>query len=88
MSNEKQNSNVVVVKSTKNVGLAVALALFFGPLGMFYSTVLGAIIWGVVSLVVGILTLGFGLLITNPLGAVWAGIAASMYNKKLTNGNA
>lgn len=44
MATENQNVNVVVTKSPKSVGIAIALSLFFGPLGMFYSTVLGAIV--------------------------------------------
>ncbi len=86
MAVENQNVNVVVTRTTKNVGTAVALALFFGPLGMFYSTIVGAIIMMVISLVVGIPTLGLGLLITVPLGAVWAGIAAHLHNKKILEG--
>lgn len=86
MAVENQNVNVVVTRTTKNVGTAVALALFFGPLGMFYSTIVGAIIMMVISLVVGILTFGLGLLITVPLGAVWAGIAAHLHNKKILEG--
>lgn len=86
MAVENQNVNVIVTKSTKNVGAAIALALFFGPLGMFYSTIVGAIIMIIVSLVVGILTFGLGLLITIPLGAIWAGIAAHLHNKKIMEG--
>ena len=86
MAVENQNVNVVVTRTTKNVGTAVALALFFGPLGMFYSTIVGAIIMMVISLIVGILTFGLGLLITIPLGAVWAGIAAHLHNKKILEG--
>ena len=48
------------------------LAVLLGPLGMAYSTILGAIIMFVVTLVVGVLTLGLGLIVTNPICAVWA----------------
>jgi len=78
--------NTVVVTTTKNVGLAIVLAVFFGPLGMLYSTVVGGVIMIFVNLIVGILTLGLGLLITWPICIIWAGIAANSYNKKLTSG--
>src|SRR5712691_3498301 len=47
----------VVAISPKNVGVAILLTLFFGPLGMFYSTVTGAIIMCIVTLFVGLGTL-------------------------------
>lgn len=86
MENEKQTTNVVVAKSTKNVGVAIGLSLFFGPLGMLYSTIWGAIIMAIISIVVGILTFGIGLIVTIPIGVIWAAIAANLYNKRLLNG--
>lgn len=86
MVTENEKVNIVVTRSPKSMGAAIALALFFGPLGMFYSTILGAIVMIFVNVVVGLLTFGLGLLITVPIGAIWAGIAASMYNRKLTSG--
>ena len=71
MATENQNVNVVVTKSPKSVGIAIALSLFFGPLGMFYSTVLGAIVMIIVNLIVGLLTFGFGLILTIPIGVIW-----------------
>jgi hypothetical protein len=35
MAVKNQKVNVVVIKTIKNIGTTVALALFFGPLGMF-----------------------------------------------------
>jgi len=78
--------NTVVVTSTKNVGLAIILAILFGPLGMLYSTVMGGIIMIFVNLIVGFLTLGLGLIVTWPICVIWAGVAANSYNKKLTSG--
>ncbi len=76
-SDPKNAPQIVYVKTKKSVGVAVILALLFGPLGMFYATVTGAVVMIVVSLLVGIFTMGFGLLVTIPIGAVWAGMAAS-----------
>jgi Protein of unknown function (DUF2510) len=78
-----QQTTVIQVGSQKSVGLAVLLALFFGPLGMLYATVAGALVMLVVDLLVSVVTLGLGLLLTIPLGAIWAGAAASSHNKGL-----
>lgn len=72
----------VNVSSSKSVGVAVLLAFFFGPLGMLYSTVLGAVVMFFVNLVVGIPTYGFGLLLTWPGCVIWAAIAANNHNQR------
>lgn len=84
MTNEQPKQ--VVVTPTKSMGVAILLTVLFGPLGMFYSTIWGAIIMIVVSAVVGLLTLGFGLIITWPICVIWAAVATSSYNKKLLSG--
>jgi hypothetical protein len=61
----------------KSVGAALALTFFFGPLGLFYINVRGAIIAIVVSIIVGLLTFGFGLLFVWPVTMVWAAVTAS-----------
>lgn len=73
----------VVVKSTKNVGIAILLTFIFGPLGMLYSTIPGAIVMGIISLVVGFLTGGVGLLVTWPICILWAAISAHTHNNRL-----
>lgn len=87
MANTNGNVNVVVTKSPKNMGISIALTLFFGPLGMFYSTIAGAIVMMIIDVIVGILTVGIGLLVTWPIQVIWAAIATSSYNKKLMGGN-
>ncbi len=72
-----------VVVSTKSPGIAILLTILFGPIGMFYSTIGGAIVMLLVSLVVGLVTFGFGLLITWPICILWAAIAASSYNRRI-----
>jgi len=67
------STTVVTVAAPKSVGVAFLLTFFFGPLGMFYSTVSGALmmlgiaIFG--GLVVGIITLGLAWLVWGP--AIW-----------------
>lgn len=83
----EQARQVVVVTPTKSAGVAILLTALFGPLGMFYSTITGAIVMIVVSLVVALFTLGFGLLLTWPICIIWAALAASSHNKKLVGGS-
>jgi hypothetical protein len=78
-----QQTTVIQMGSQKSVAGAVLLAFFFGPLGMLYATVPGALIMFVISFPVLILTLGLGLLITLPICAIWAGVAASSHNARL-----
>jgi hypothetical protein len=75
---------VVVVTATKSVGISIILTVLFGPLGMLYSTVAGGLIMMVVSLAVGVCTLGFGLLVTWPICIIWGALAVTSYNAKLT----
>ena len=78
-----QKPQTIIVKSTKNVGLAAGLGFFFGPLGMCYATLKGALIMFLVNIVIGIFTLGFGVFLTWPICAIWAYVAAKKYNEQL-----
>jgi len=84
MTNEQPQR--VVVTSTKSMGVSIILTILFGPLGMFYSTILGGIVMSIISLVVGVLTFGMGLIITWPICVIWAAIATNSYNIKLLAG--
>ncbi|MGA2033589.1 MAG: hypothetical protein ABSG68_15150 [Thermoguttaceae bacterium] len=75
---------VVVVTATKSVGISLILTFLFGPLGMLYSTVVGGLVMMVVSIAVGVCTLGFGLLVTWPICIIWGALAVTSYNAKLT----
>jgi len=78
-----ENQKIVVVQgAAKSTMVAVILAFLFGPLGMMYATVSGGVIMLIISLVVGIVTLGFGLLFTWPVCVIWAALAADKQNKK------
>ena len=85
MSQQPVSSPVVVVAPQKSVGIAVILAFFFGPIGMLYSTIAGALVMFVANLLAIFLTAGLGLVVTWPIGLVWAGVAASSYNSRLMN---
>lgn len=78
-----QQPQYIIVKSNKSVGVALILTFLFGPLGMLYSTISGGIIMLVISIIVGVVTLGFGLLLTWPVCMIWAAVAANNHNQKL-----
>ena len=84
MPNEEPKQ--VIVTPTKSMGIAILLTVLFGPLGMLYSTIWGAIIMFVISVVVGFLTLGLGLIVTWPICIIWAAVSTSSYNKKRVAG--
>jgi hypothetical protein len=72
------------VGQPKSVAVAFLAALFLGPLGMLYGTVGGAFLMFIVNIVAAGLTAGVGLLVTIPLGALWAASAALSHNARLT----
>lgn len=73
----------VALSNKKSMGAALALTFFFGPLGLFYASVIGGIVMLIVTIVVAIFTLGIGLLITQPICLIWAGLAVSGQNSKI-----
>ena len=83
---EQPATRAVVVVPTKSVGIAIMLTFFFGPLGMLYSTIVGAIVMFVATLLAILLTAGLGLFLTWPIGIVWSAVAASSHNKALLSG--
>lgn len=79
-------ATVVVVSETKSVGVAILLTILFGPLGMLYSTVSGALVMIAVSIVLAFFTLGFSILLTWPISVIWGALAASTHNQRVISG--
>lgn len=77
------SSGYVVVRARKSVGVAILLAVFFGPLGMLYSTITGALFMIVLTFVLSFLSAGASLLITWPVCVIWAAVAAETYNRQV-----
>jgi len=73
----------IALSQKKSMAAGLLLTFFFGPLGMLYATVLGGIIMIVVSIVVAIFTLGFGLIVTQLICLVWAALAIKAQNQKI-----
>lgn len=61
----------------QSVGAALFLTFLFGPLGIFYVSVLWAVVLIVLAIVVAILTLGLGLLLVWPASMILAAVMAS-----------
>jgi hypothetical protein len=78
----------IVVVQAKSTGLAIVLAVLFGPIGLLYSTVMGAAVMFIVNIIVAVVTVGFGLLLTWPICGIWAFVAVNAHNKKLLEGQA
>jgi len=75
---------VVITKAEKSMGLSIVLAAIFGPLGLFYSSIIGGFIMLVISFVGALITLGVSLIITWPLCILWAYLSTKRYNAKLS----
>ena len=84
MTNQAPQSIVTV--PTKSVGISILLTILFGPLGMFYSTILGAIIMCLISILICSFTLVLGLLIIWPICIIWGAVATSSHNKEILSG--
>ncbi|HUB69079.1 MAG TPA: hypothetical protein VL984_01520 [Acidimicrobiales bacterium] len=65
----------------KSVGLAVLLTVLFGPLGLFYVSVWGAVALIAVAAIGVVPTFGFVLIFVWPASVAWAAIAASGAHK-------
>lgn len=65
----------------KSMILSLVLTFFFGPFGMFYSTVLGGLVMLVAYLVIGIPTLGWGLAVLHPIAMAWGAWAVHTHNE-------
>lgn len=80
-----QPQTVIHIHADKSPGIAILLTVLLGPLGMFYSTITGAIVMLIVSFLVAIVTFGLGLIITWPICIIWAYVAAKkQVNRSVT----
>jgi hypothetical protein len=67
----------------KSMAAAILLPAFFGPLGMFYSTITGALVMLFAGTLFDIVTVGVGLLFTWPGCILWSALAASSHNGRV-----
>ena len=74
---------VPYVEPEKSLAASIALPFFFGPFGMFYSTVTGGVVMLTAGMVFVAVTLGFGALLVWPGCVVWSALAASSHNTRV-----
>ena len=66
----------------KSIVLAVILGTFFGPLGLIYSTVTGAVVLIPLAIMLGVLTpFALGALLVLPVSFVWAIVGTVRHNR-------
>ena len=65
----------------KSVVVSLVLTLLFGPFGMLYSTVVGAVVMLVLYIALGIPTLGWALVGLHPVAMIWGAWAADRANR-------
>ncbi len=82
----ENQASVIVTRSPKSQGIGLILTLLFGPLGLFYGSIIGGIIMSIISIPVAIFTMGIGLLAVIPICCVWSLIAVGAHNKSLLSG--
>ena len=83
---EEQKTKVVLVGSTKSQGVAFILIGLFGPLGLFYATMLGGFIMLFISIPLGIITGGLSMLVIWPICVIWGIISVFLHNRKIKRG--
>ena len=84
-----EQTKTIIVVPTKSMGMAIILAVILGPLGLFYSTILGGIVMLAVSLfalLIAFLTFGFGSVLfffIYPTCIIWTAVATNAHNKEM-----
>jgi hypothetical protein len=86
VTQQVQMAPAAVAAPQKSMAAALLLTFFFGPLGLFYASVTGGVVMTIISIIVAIMTLGFGLFVTGPICMVWAAIATNNENARAAAG--
>ena len=81
MNNNNQH-NILIIESSKSMGAAILLTIFFGPFGLLYATVSGGLTMIVLGFVLSVVTLGVGVIFLWPINIIIAIIAVSSHNQK------
>jgi hypothetical protein len=80
---EQQPATRVVVAPRKSLILSLVLTFFFGPLGMLYATIGGALVMIAVSIIAALLTAGGSIVITWVISMIWGALSVERYNRKM-----
>ncbi|ULH14035.1 hypothetical protein MF271_00720 (plasmid) [Deinococcus sp. KNUC1210] len=82
-NNTAQTGGGLLGANQKSLGLALVLTFFFGPLGMLYSTVLGAVVTFIIGFIGLLLTGGFIFLILWPIQLIWTYAGVKKHNARV-----
>lgn len=82
-TNEDLIKAQVALSRKKSLGTGLILTFLFGPIGIFYSTVLGGVIMLLLNILVGIGTLGLGLIIVWPINLIVTWLGIKSHNGKI-----
>ena len=72
-----------VVIPIKNVGISIILTILFGPIGMFYATVSGAIIMTLLTILLSAVSGGVLFFPCWLICIIWGALSVSTYNHDL-----
>lgn len=75
------DAHLIRARRGKSPGIAFLLTLLFGPIGLFYSSTVGGIFMVTIALIVGLVTMGWGILLTWPVSIVWGVIATIAHSR-------
>lgn len=75
--------SVTAAAAPKSVGVALLLSVLFGPVGMLYSTVSGALVMIAANVLLLFVTLGYGWLLTWPICIFRAASAVATHNGRV-----
>ena len=73
---------MMAISQKKSMGMGILLTFLFGPLGLLYATVGGGIVMIILTIVVGIITLGLGFILGWLISIIWAAVSISSHNSK------
>ena len=73
----------IAVGKEKSMVVALILTFLFGPLGLLYATVPGALILLVLTIIIGFFTLGIGFIVGWLASMIWAVISVNSNNSKI-----
>ena len=80
---DQQSTTRVVVTPRKSLILSLILTFIFGPLGMAYATLGGALVMIGVSIIAALLTAGGSIVVTWVISMIWGALAVERYNRKM-----
>ena len=82
-ANPNPAATMVALSQKKSVGMGVLLTLLFGPFGLLYASIAGGLLMMVISVIVAIATLGFGLIFMWIICVVMAIASINSHNDKI-----